>query len=62
MSCWSWLTAPVPAGQSPFIVHYAAGLAGRGLDVVTFDFAYLSRGRKTPDHAAGPRRQLSGPP
>ncbi len=37
--------------QSPFIVHYATGLAGRGLDVVTFDFAYLSRGRKTPDRA-----------
>jgi len=37
--------------QSPFMVHYATGLAGRGLDVVTFDFAYLSRGRKTPDRA-----------
>src|SRR5690349_19664065 len=40
------------AGQhSPFIVSYATGLAARGLDVVTFDFAYLSRGRKTPDRA-----------
>jgi predicted alpha/beta-hydrolase family hydrolase len=37
--------------QSPFMVNYATGLAGRGLDVVTFDFAYLSRGRKTPDRA-----------
>jgi predicted alpha/beta-hydrolase family hydrolase len=37
--------------QSPFIVNYAAGLAARGLDVVTFDFAYLARGRKTPDRA-----------
>jgi predicted alpha/beta-hydrolase family hydrolase len=38
--------------QSPFIVNYAVGLAARGLDVVTFDFAYLSRGRKTPDRPA----------
>lgn len=37
--------------QHPFITSYAVGLAGRGLDVVTFDFAYLARGRKTPDRA-----------
>jgi predicted alpha/beta-hydrolase family hydrolase len=40
------------AGQaSPFISGYAAALAERGLTVVTFDFAYMSRGRKTPDRA-----------
>src|SRR5262245_39912040 len=37
--------------QSPFMTNYAVGLAGRGLDVVTFDFPYLARGRKTPDRA-----------
>jgi predicted alpha/beta-hydrolase family hydrolase len=37
--------------QSPFMVSYAVGLAARGVDVVTFDFAYLARGRKTPDRA-----------
>jgi hypothetical protein len=41
------------AGQaSPFMSGYASELAGRGLDVVTFDFAYMARGRKTPDRAA----------
>jgi predicted alpha/beta-hydrolase family hydrolase len=41
------------AGQhSPFIVNYAVGLAARGLDVVTFDFGYFARGRKTPDRPA----------
>jgi uncharacterized protein len=37
--------------QSPFMVSYAVGLAARGVDVVTFDFAYFARGRKTPDRA-----------
>jgi predicted alpha/beta-hydrolase family hydrolase len=37
--------------QSPFMTGYAVGLAARGLDVVTFDFPYLARGRKTPDRA-----------
>lgn len=37
--------------QHPFLVSYAVGLAARGLDVVTFDFAYLTRGRRTPDRA-----------
>ena len=37
--------------QSPFMGNYAAGLSARGLDVVTFDFPYLARGRKTPDRA-----------
>lgn len=41
------------AGQSsPFMVAYALQLAARGLPVVTFDFAYMARGRKTPDRAA----------
>jgi predicted alpha/beta-hydrolase family hydrolase len=40
------------AGQSsPFVVAYASALAGRGLAVVTFDFTYMARGRKTPDRA-----------
>jgi predicted alpha/beta-hydrolase family hydrolase len=40
------------AGQaSPFMTRYAAELASRGIDVVTFDFAYMARGRKTPDRA-----------
>src|SRR6185503_10071241 len=38
------------AGQShPFMVRYARGLAERGLDVVTFNFAYMEAGRKSPD-------------
>jgi uncharacterized protein len=40
------------AGQaSPFMVAYAAAFAARGLAVVTFDFTYMARGRKTPDRA-----------
>jgi predicted alpha/beta-hydrolase family hydrolase len=40
------------AGQtSPFMTAYASGLAGRGLDVVTFNFAYMDRRRRTPDRA-----------
>jgi uncharacterized protein len=40
------------AGQShPFMVRYAQGLAGRGLDVVTFDFPYIQAGRRAPDRA-----------
>ena len=38
------------AGQtSPFIVSFAAGLAARGLDVITFNFAYTEQGRRAPD-------------
>lgn len=41
------------AGQaSPFMVSYASQLAARGLSVATFDFAYMARGRKTPDRPA----------
>jgi uncharacterized protein len=40
------------AGQShSFMVSYASELAARGIDVVTFDFTYMARGRKTPDRA-----------
>jgi len=38
------------AGQrSPFMVACATGLAARGLDVITFDFAYMAAKRKMPD-------------
>ena len=38
------------AGQtSDFIVSFAAALAGRGIDVVTFDFLYREQGRRIPD-------------
>lgn len=38
------------AGQgSPFMVSYAAALAARGIDSVTFDFPYMERGRRLPD-------------
>ena len=33
----------------PFMSSYARGLAERGLTVVTFNFPYMERGRKTPD-------------
>ena len=36
---------------SPFMVAYATALAARGLDVVTFNFGYMERGRKLPDRA-----------
>jgi predicted alpha/beta-hydrolase family hydrolase len=40
------------AGQSsPFMKAYASGLAARGVDVVTFNFVYMDRRRKTPDRA-----------
>lgn len=38
------------AGQAhPFMTGYAQGLAARGVTVVTFNFPYMERGRKTPD-------------
>jgi predicted alpha/beta-hydrolase family hydrolase len=38
------------AGQtSPFMVSFAAGLADRGLDVITFNFLYTEQGRRAPD-------------
>lgn len=40
------------AGQaSRFMVGFAAGLASRGLDVLTFNFLYTEQGRRTPDRA-----------
>lgn len=35
----------------PFVTGYAAGLANRGVTVVTFNFPYMERKRKTPDRA-----------
>lgn len=40
------------AGQShPFMTGYAEGLANRGVTVVTFNFPYMEKRRKTPDRA-----------
>ena len=40
------------AGQfHPFMSGYAEGLANRGVTVVTFNFPYMEKGRKTPDRA-----------
>ena len=35
--------------QSEFMTGFAIALAGRGLDVVTFNFPFTERGRKLPD-------------
>lgn len=41
------------AGQThPFMVAFAEALAARGIDVVTFDFLYVSAGRRAPDKPA----------
>lgn len=41
------------AGQtSPFMVRAATGLAARGVVAATFDFPYISAGRRVPDRAA----------
>ena len=38
------------AGQaSPFMVSFAAGLAARGVDTITFNFLYTEQGRRAPD-------------
>jgi predicted alpha/beta-hydrolase family hydrolase len=40
------------AGQThPFMVDMATRIAERGVDVVTFDFLYMSRGKKLPDRS-----------
>jgi predicted alpha/beta-hydrolase family hydrolase len=40
------------AGQHhPFMTSYARALAERGVDVVTFDFPYMEKKRRTPDRA-----------
>ena len=38
--------------QHPFMTAMARGLAHRGLHVMTFDFPYMSAGRRTPDPPA----------
>lgn len=35
----------------PFMTGYASGLAARGVTVVTFNFPYMEKRRKTPDRA-----------
>ena len=35
----------------PFMVDISERLAARGIDVVTFDFLYMTRGRKLPDRS-----------
>jgi predicted alpha/beta-hydrolase family hydrolase len=37
--------------QSPFMVGFASALAGRGVDIVTFNFLYTEQRRKLPDRA-----------
>ena len=38
------------AGQaSPFMVRFATGLAARGIDTITFNFAYTENGKRLPD-------------
>jgi predicted alpha/beta-hydrolase family hydrolase len=45
------------AGQSSaFMVSFATALAARGIDMVTFDFLYMERGRRMPD----PKEKLEG--
>ena len=40
------------AGQkSPFMVRFARGMAERHINTATFDFPYISAGRKVPDRA-----------
>ena len=40
------------AGQThPFMTGYAKALAGRGITVVTFNFPYMEKKRRTPDRA-----------
>jgi predicted alpha/beta-hydrolase family hydrolase len=40
------------AGQfSPFIARVARGLADGGIQVITFDFPYMERGKRVPDRA-----------
>ena len=34
---------------SPFMRHFAEGLARRGIDTVTFNFVYMEQGRRAPD-------------
>ena len=36
----------------PFLTDFARGLASRGIEVVTFNFPYMERGRRAPDPAS----------
>jgi uncharacterized protein len=38
--------------MSSFMQLFAKGLAGRGLDAMTFNFAYMEQGRRVPDQKA----------
>ena len=38
--------------SSDFMVRFAAGLALRGIDVVTFNFSYMERRRRVPDRTS----------
>jgi uncharacterized protein len=49
---WLVLAHGAGAGQRhPFMVSIAKALAGRGIDVVTFNFPYMEQKRRTPDRA-----------
>jgi predicted alpha/beta-hydrolase family hydrolase len=48
----AWLVLAPGAGAGhdhPFMVAFGNGLAARGLQVVTFNFPYIERGRRVPD-------------
>jgi uncharacterized protein len=50
---WILLAHGAGAGQdSPFMVATARALVARGVEVVTFDFPYIGRGRRPPDPKA----------
>ena len=49
---WLVLAHGAGAGQRhPFMVTIAKALAGRGIDVVTFNFPYMEQKRRAPDRA-----------
>ena len=49
-AAWLILAPGAGAGHDhPFMVGFARGLAQRGLEVVTFNFPYIERGRRVPD-------------
>ena len=49
---WLVLAHGAGAGQRhPFMVSIAKALAGRGIDVVTFNFPYMEQKRRAPDRA-----------
>ena len=54
---WWWRTARARDRSSPFMVRTAAGLAARGITAATFDFPYMTAGRK---RSRSRRRARSG--